>query len=326
MDSDILALLNSTSMNKLFYFLAVFAFVACGGGSDSSDGPNPDPTPTPTPPPTVGNANKNDASQNVFLARLEMPKARTDSKVVTHSTKDYGVTYSIEWDSNIRAQRWTCYDMNKRNSAKNGNTRKSLWPDGDPWDYDPDVAKSDQQALTNELSKSYYPGTKDYYEKGHVCPSNDRLYNKEANKQTFYMTNILPMVHNFNGGIWSKMELKLNEWAQKLSDNDSIFVCKGGTIDKDDQIIGTTIGNHVVPKYFFMALLKKDASGNMKMLGFWAEHLDEDHSSDALKGYVVSIDDLEQKTGIDFFCNLPDNVEEQLESKTAADIISAWGL
>ena len=122
------------------------------------------------------------------------------------------------------------------------------------------------------------------------------------------------------------MELKLNEWAQKLSDNDSIFVCKGGTIDKDDQIIGTTIGNHVVPKYFFMALLKKDASGNMKMLGFWAEHHDEDHSSDALKGYVVSIDDLEQKTGIDFFCNLPDNVEEQLESKTAADIISAWGL
>ena len=38
------------------------------------------------------------------------------------------------------------------------------------------------------------------------------------------------------------------------------------------------------------------------------------------------IDELEQKTGIDFFCNLSDTIEEQLESKTAADIISAWGL
>ena len=122
------------------------------------------------------------------------------------------------------------------------------------------------------------------------------------------------------------MELKLNEWAQKLTDNDSIFVCKGGTIDKEDQILGKTINNHVVPRYFFMALLHKAASGNMKMLGFWAEHLNEDHSSDALKGYVVSIDDLEQKTGIDFFCNLPDTTEEQLESVSATDIISAWGL
>jgi endonuclease G len=62
------------------------------------------------------------------------------------------------------------------------------------------------------------------------------------------------------------------------------------------------------------------------MLGFWAEHLNEDHSNDALKGYVVSIDDLEQKTGIDFFCNLPDDVEEQLEATKSEDIISAWGL
>lgn len=309
-------------MNKYLYLIASIAFIACGSSSDGSD---PTPTP-PTPTLTAGNTNKNDASSNEFLARLEMPKTRTDSKVITHSTQNYGVTYSVEWDGNIRAQRWTCYDMNKRNSAKNGNTRKSLWPEGDPWNYDPDVPKSEQQALTNELSKSYYPGSNDFYEKGHVCPSNDRLYTKDANEQTFYMTNILPMVGKFNGGIWQKMELQVNSWAQKLGDNDTIFICKGGTIDKADQILGKTRNNHVVPKYFYMALLKRDASGSMKMLGFWAEHLNEDKSGDALKGYVVSIDELEQKTGIDFFCNLSDTIEEQLESKSAADIISAWGL
>ena len=310
-------------MKKLFYFFAVAALVACGGGG--SDSPEPQPKPTPTPTPAVGNANKNDASSNAYLARLEMPKTKDGSKVITHTTDDYGVTFSLEWDSKIRAQRWTCYDLNKRNAAKNGNTRKTLWPEGDPWDVDPDVPKSEQQATYSELSKSYYPGSNDYYEKGHVCPSNDRLYTKEANKQTFYMTNILPMVQKFNSGIWQKMEIQLNDWAQKLGSGDTIFVCKGGTIDKEDQILGKTINNHVVPKYFFMALYAK-TSTVQKMLGFWVQHLNEDKKGDALKGYVVNIDELEQKTGIDFFCNLDDSAEEQLESKKKDEIISAWGL
>lgn len=310
-------------MNKLFYALALFALVACGGGG--SDSPTPTPTPDPTPTPTVGNVNKNDASSNEFLARLEMPQARSGSKVITHSTTNYGVTYSVEWDSNLRAQRWTCYDLNKKNVATNGNTRRGLWPDGDPWAYDPDVPKSEQQALTNELSKSYYPGTSDYYEKGHLCPSMDRLNSKDANEQTYYMTNILPMVAKFNGKLWQKMETQVNTWGKALADGDTLFICKGGTIDKSNQIIGKTIGSHIIPKYFFMALLLKNSAGQ-KMLGFWAEHLNEDHSNDALKGYVVSIDDLEQKTGIDFFCNLPDDVEEQLEATKSEDIISAWGL
>ena len=309
-------------MNKILYLFLIAALLSCGG----SDGPDTPPTPPdPGTPVTVGNTNKNDASSNAFLARLEMPKTKSGSKVITHSTADYGVTYSVEWDSNIRAQRWTCYDLNKKNVATNGNTRRGLWPSGDPWAFDPDVATSEQQQLTNELSKSYYPNSSDFYEKGHVCPSMDRLNSKEANRQTYYMTNILPMVANFNGKLWQKMETQVNNWGKALADGDTIFVCKGGTIDKTDQILGKTIGNHVVPKYFFMALYAKTSSGQ-KMLGFWAEHLNVDKSGDPLSDYVISIDELEQKTGIDFFCNLRDEQEEKLESKSKADIISDWGL
>ena len=304
--------------------------VSCGGGGGNDD-IDPKPTPTPTPTPTVTNNNKNDASSNAYLARLEMPKIKSGCKTVTHVTKDYGVTFSIEWDSSKKAQRWTCYDLTKRTVATNGNTRKSLWPDGDPWGYDPDVPMEEQQATYSELSKSYYPGTTDaYYEKGHICPSADRLYNKDANEQTFFMTNIMPMVKNFNGGLWQKMESQVNTWAKKLGDQDTLFIVKGGTIDKDDQILSKTIaydghGPHIVPKYYFMALYAKTSSGQ-RMLGFWAEHLNEDRSSDKLSGYVVCIDDLEQKTGIDFFCNLPDELEEQMESKKSEDIIKDWGL
>ncbi|MBR6261783.1 MAG: DNA/RNA non-specific endonuclease, partial [Prevotella sp.] len=68
----------------------------------------------------------------------------------------------------------------------------------------------------------------------------------------------------------------------------------------------------IVPKYFFMAILCKNKQG-YKAIGFWVEHLNEDRSNDNLIDYVVSIDELERLTGIDFFCNLPDDEEEQAE-------------
>lgn len=306
-------------MKRLFFLIPLFVLASCGGG-DSSDDPKP--TDKPTTQPDAQNTNKNDASQNEYLARLEMPHTKSGSTVVTHTVDGFGVNYSFEWDSNLRAQRWTCYTLTKQNMASNGNSRKSLWGGEDPWQYDPDIANAQQQSLTNELSKSYYPLTKDYYEKGHVCPSADRLYSKEVNRQTFYMTNILPMVHNFNGGIWNMMEARTRNWANTA---DELYVCKGGTIDKADQILDKTIGNHIVPKYFFTALLFKKGD-TYKALGFWVEHLNENHENDPLGNYVVNIDDLESKTGIDFFCNLPDDIETKVEGATVDEIKSAWGL
>ena len=301
-------------MKQLFYLFSLALLTSCGGGGDE-----------PTPTPTVVNANKNDASTNAYLARLEMPKTKSGSKVVTHSTEKYGVTFSLEWDSKLQATRWVCWEMDASNKMETYSR-----PDEDPWAYDPKVAENEQQATYSELSKSYYPGSTDYYQKGHICASQDRIYDKEANTQTFYMTNIMPMVGNFNGKLWSKMEKQVRTWGKSLGANDTLFIVKGGTIDKEELILDRTKeynghGPHIVPKYYFMALYAKTSSGQ-RMLGFWAEHLNEDKSGDALKSYVVSIDELEEKTGIDFFCNLSDTIEEQLESKTAADIISAWGL
>lgn len=306
-------------MKKLFFLIPLFMLASCGGNDDN-------PVPTPTPKPKLGhsasNTNKNDASQNEYLARLEMPHTMSGSTVITHTVDNYGVNYSFEWDSNLRAQRWTCYTLNKKNMADNGNTRKSLWGGENPWEFDPDIAQAQQLQLTNELSKSYFPGSKDYYEKGYICPLADRLYSKDVNRQTFYMTNIMPMVAKFNGGIWNMMENRVRNWANGA---DELYVCKGGTIDKAEQIIGKTIGNHIVPKYFFTALLHKKGD-TYKALGFWVEHLNEDHSNDKLGNYVVSIDELERKTGIDLFCNLPDNIETKVEGATADEIKNAWGL
>ncbi|MBR5918522.1 MAG: DNA/RNA non-specific endonuclease, partial [Prevotella sp.] len=79
----------------------------------------------------------------------------------------------------------------------------------------------------------------------------------------------------------------------------------------------------IVPKYFYMAVLCKNTQG-YKAIAFWAQHLNSDHSNDNLIDYVISIDELENRTGIDFFCNLPDYIEDAVEALPREIVIGAW--
>ena len=65
-----------------------------------------------------------------------------------------------------------------------------------------------------------------------------------------------------------------------------------------------------VPNYFYKVLLSKDGS---KMIGFLVPH---ENSNQPLYEFVVSVDEIEKMTGIDFYSNLDDTIENKLESKS----------
>ena len=259
---------------------------------------------------------------------LEFPalSQASGNEVIVHyallnsKTNHQGINYSVEWDHNKRATRWVCYKMYSATNASNWS--RSNWANGDPWDYDPDVPQSEQQETYNELSKSNPPlANSTYYEKGHILASADRLGSQEANKQSYYMTNIYPMVHNFNVGMWATLEGRVRTWAKQ---SDTLYVCKGGTIDNSQQILGYTKGGHIVPKYFYMALLSKKGS-TLKAVGFWLEHIDPT-SWDTPSAYAMNISELEGKTGLDFFCNLADDMEHEVETVSKSKMLSDWSL
>jgi endonuclease G len=257
------------------------------------------------------------------LMRLEFPKTKTDgnSRVILHEaqlndlTGETGINYSTEWDMTIHAQRWSCYQMYA--SLLESNTIRA--ESGYPNDF--------------FLPVEYHFDTDPYkgsgYDHGHICPSADRLYSSEANIQTFYLTNMQPQRHIFNAGIWEKMEEKLRSWMSTGSKaEDTLYVCKGGTIDAvpgvtDNPILTTLANGLIVPKYFFVALLRRSSAG-YKALAFWVEHTDDDRTNDPLCNYVISVRELERLTGIDFFCNLPDNIEEEVENVSAENVKWLW--
>lgn len=266
---------------------------------------------------TGANTNRNATTANANYGRLEFPHLKADGNniVLVHSVDGFGINFAVEWDCDKKAQRWSCYQMNTFTSHKGwarDNWQSTTWH-GDPFQEDPDLPAQYRTTLADYKNSGY--------DRGHICPSADRLYSKDVNEQTYYLSNMQPQVNKFNTGVWLTMENTLrNKWNTSTY-RDVLYVCKGGTIDKTSQIAGYTRNSHlIVPKYFFAAILAvKD--GQYHAIGLWFEH--KANTDTNLRTYAVTIDRLEQLTGIDFFCNLPDDTEKAVESKLD---LTWWGL
>lgn len=145
------------------------------------------------------------------------------------------------------------------------------------------------------------------YDRGHMCPSGDNKWSKEAQEQSFLFTNICPQRHSLNAGAWNDVELQCRAWAKRYGD--LYIVCGPVLYDQQHKTIGRN--RVVVPEAFFKVVLRKQ-DNNYKAIGFVYENKG---ASRDMNRYVRSIDDVEQLTGLDFFSDLPDNIEEKIERK-----------
>ena len=240
------------------------------------------------------------------------------SQIIVKRTDDYGITFSLEWDNSKVANRWTCYELHAGN-ALSGADRN------DDFKADPEVAVS---PTLDDYRKSGFS-------RGHLCPSADRQCSKEQNKQTFFLTNMQPQYQSHNGGLWSRLETLVRDYATNDDYTalhcDTMYIVKAATItDKvtvnneevdgiyADRCIGNENHTHelIVPKYFYMALLHYNKENDSyHSIAFWTDHIDEVQSVKNLADYAISIRELERRTGIDFFCNLPDVIEDDVETQ-----------
>jgi len=146
------------------------------------------------------------------------------------------------------------------------------------------------------------------YDRGHLCPAGDRRYSKTAHDETFLTSNISPQEHDFNAGVWNTLEQKVRYWASKY---DGVFVVTGGVLKGEMETIGDEKVS--VPNQFYKVLIDTNW-GTTKMIAFLIPHKD---SNQPLYKFVVSVDDIEKLTGIDFFPELEDAIENKLEASSS---------
>lgn len=282
-------------------------FTACSGSSDGTDDPAVA---------NVTNINSNLANPNPVVHRLEFPRLKGGQSLVITHFENGEVNYSVEWDTVKRSNRWSAYELYASNRVWNPNVPRYTAQKGDPqYPTDPDFHCS--TAWTTDNDPFWGSG----YFHGHICPSADRRNTKLQQYQTFYLTNIMPQNGVFNAGVWETME----KWVRSqisIGSKDTLYVVKGGTIDNPSQYKAQTVHGMIIPNYYYMALLMKNSKG-YRAMGFWIKH--EANIDTSLAKYVVNIDTLEERTGIDFFCNLPDDIENHVESLPLENVLRAWG-
>lgn len=277
------------------------------------------------------NENRNDVAI-AHAGGLEIPRIDDEAGDIYSHTVTYNeeevLNYTFDWHAEKKHTRWVAFaftdvsaEVNwSRNSWDGATWQGTTWT-GDPFQPDPDIPEGERSELADFRGSGY--------DRGHLCASADRLFCQDANGQTFYLSNMSPQISSFNQDNWSELETQVRNWGRNSSFRDTLFVVKGGTI-RDDQIIDYIGGSLessptqiCVPQYYFMALLCKkydNGQNTYKAIGFWVEHKDYDATPE-LSSWAVSIDELEELTGIDFFCNLPDVVEVAVEQVYS---IAAW--
>ena len=155
------------------------------------------------------------------------------------------------------------------------------------------------------------PDTRDYsrsgYDRGHMSPAGEQKWSDEAMHHSFVMANICPQKHELNTGAWKTLEDKERLWAKRDS---AIVIVAGPIYDSTDK---ETIGRNKVrvPSAFFKVLLATYSSP-MRAIGFVYPNMRCDGN---MQAYAVSVDDVEKMTGFDFFIALPDDIEDDIESK-----------
>lgn len=277
----------------------IFAALACIACNNENDIPNGIP----------GNTNANsDFNFDKYAQRIEVPALTEGELFIAHTTIVNGkenVTYSISHNPERKHCRWTAFTFDPSNRAIKW--KRDWWDNtewgGDPFQPNPEMPES-YVMTKNQINNNGFV-------RGHIVASYDRVYSQDANEQTFYYSNISPMYSSFNTGAWNDCELKVQGWGRNSSFCDTLYVVKGGTIREGEyRTVGTC---PTVPNHYYMALLCLK-NNTYKAIGLLFKHE---------RGYsrtqTCSIDHLEEFTGIDFFCNLPDKVEKTVERSYAPE-------
>ena len=247
---------------------------------------------------------------NVDLAKtgwLELPALNNPNLgYYAHHFQMNGMTYSnysFCWSQKDRVALWVAYPLCKLYT--NGNAGRT-----NAWALDP---------LLGNDSAAPFGGYAGDYARGHQLPSADRQCCYDANAQTFYGTNMTPQLNEHNENIWADLENKVRGYANT---SDTTYVVTGVIVSSTSKKEKDSYGQSVtIPDAYFKAVLKYSKSstlGTWNAAAFYLEH--RAYSGSVGKEHSMSVDELEEMTGIDFFVNLPAKIgADQAAKLEAAD-------
>lgn len=207
--------------------------------------------------------------------------------------------YVISYDGARRVPAWVSWQL----------TAAWLGPAPRQDDFRPDDTLPPQ---IPQAQLSDYAGSG--WDRGHLCPSEDRTATAADNRSTFYLTNVVPQADALNGGPWEKLEAYLRGLA--LSGKELSLVA-GGVFAGPQRSIGAGVA---VPAATFKVAVVLDrpgdgigeVSGSTRVIAVVMPNDPSLPRSADWRSFRVRPREVERLTGLRLFSDVPREVREVL--------------
>lgn len=217
------------------------------------------------------------------FAGLMLPVGVRTDAIIHHQN------YSLGYDEETEQAEWVTYEFTTEEANAPQVKRKNKF-------------RSDPAVLSGSAALRDYK--KSGFDRGHLAPAADMAFSRQSMDESFFMSNMSPQVPGFNRGVWKRLETRVRSWAKR---EDLVIVT--GPILSGVKYIGQ---NHVlVPSYFYKIVYSPSRG---KMIAF---ALPNKPSNLPLQHFILTVDEIEQITGIDFFVEMHDKFETDLEGNSS---------
>lgn len=266
--------------------------------------PEPDPTPVPT---ATGGRDDNMALGN--------PSNAVPSVVAVNNHLILHPQFALGYDNSRGTARWVSWHLNM---DWKGNATRC-----DCFEPDPLLPSGYFAAITFNYSNTGF-------DRGHLCPSDDRDGSATDNAATFLLTNITPQAPEMNQQTWASLESFARDLA---ADGNELYIVAGsyGEGGTGSQGAATSIagGAITVPARWWKVLVVIPEGDNdtdrINVDGARVIAVDIPNTQNATAHpwyyYRTTVDAIEQSTGLDLLNALPFDVQESLENELDAGLV-----
>ena len=161
-----------------------------------------------------------------------------------------------------------------------------------------------------ELPVEYRTLLSDYkdsgYDRGHMAPSATVDSSHNAMEESFLLSNMTPQLSGFNRKGWRILEEKVRDWTNNRGE---LYVVTGALFEGEGK--PKVIGNGVyVPSHFYKVVYDW---ASQEAIAFIVPH--KAFSKSELSNFIVSIDEVEKRSGFDFNPELDNLTEDRIETE-----------
>ncbi len=237
-------------------------------------------------------------AQRVYLA-LGNPSNATNSTSNADNYLMVNSDYALSYNNSRGSANWVSWRITT--SDFGGAERQN---DFRP---DPNLPKN-----FTRITPSDYVGSG--FDKGHLCPSADRSSSEEANSQTFYMTNMSPQTPDLNRNVWNDFETYSRDLVKK--NKVDLYVVAGCYGEK-----GKLKKKISVPTNCWKVIVAIPSGADFSAVNADSQVTAVDMPNTAFPGktdwrkFRTTVRAVEEKTNLNLLSNLPQNLQDTLETR-----------